>query len=273
MTMPPTGRAKKPGRYYTEGGERAHQRVECGEEQAVEDERRRRAVEEEVITSPIVGRLMKLATATSLTELVPDECAVCVIGPARTTAPEVRSSKVKKLLSGEPLYDSQSMHTELQEAIDLHESIVAEAGNALVGYETEKALANVVPLSEIPTTLPRTRSDKSTREPAAPRRPGRRQDLLRRHPRGHQQREVRQDSGPRRPAAHRDRRLPDDQPGDGEFITEFGPLAGRKSSCSTRSTASRSNRRARSSKACRIAPSPSARRFTRWRHSASRSRR
>ena len=44
------------------------------------------------------------------------------------------------------------MHTELQEAIDLHEAIVAEAGNALVGYETEKALANVVLLSEIPTT-------------------------------------------------------------------------------------------------------------------------
>src|SRR6186997_1601147 len=44
------------------------------------------------------------------------------------------------------------MHTELQEAIDLHESIVAEAGNALVGYETEKALANIVLLSEIPTT-------------------------------------------------------------------------------------------------------------------------
>jgi MoxR-like ATPase len=44
------------------------------------------------------------------------------------------------------------MHPDLQEAIDLHESIVAEAGNALVGYETEKALANVVLLSEIPTT-------------------------------------------------------------------------------------------------------------------------
>src|SRR5499426_1150492 len=47
------------------------------------------------------------------------------------------------------------MHTELQEAIDLHEAIVAEAGNALVGYETEKALANVVLLSEIPTTYDR----------------------------------------------------------------------------------------------------------------------
>ena len=52
----------------------------------------------------------------------------------------------------EALYDSQFMHPELQEAIDLHEAIVAEAGNALVGYETEKALANVVLLSEIPTT-------------------------------------------------------------------------------------------------------------------------
>ncbi|HEX5107573.1 MAG TPA: MoxR family ATPase [Vicinamibacterales bacterium] len=44
------------------------------------------------------------------------------------------------------------MHPDLQESIDLHEAIVAEAGNALVGYETEKALANVVLLSEIPTT-------------------------------------------------------------------------------------------------------------------------
>ena len=44
------------------------------------------------------------------------------------------------------------MHPDLQEAIDFHEAIVAEAGKALVGYETEKALANVVLLSEIPTT-------------------------------------------------------------------------------------------------------------------------
>jgi MoxR-like ATPase len=44
------------------------------------------------------------------------------------------------------------MHAELQEAIDLHEAIVAEAGRALVGYPTEKALANVVLFSEIPTT-------------------------------------------------------------------------------------------------------------------------
>src|SRR5215211_6705192 len=44
------------------------------------------------------------------------------------------------------------MHPELQESIDLHEAIVAEAGKALVGYDTEKALANVVLMSEIPTT-------------------------------------------------------------------------------------------------------------------------
>src|SRR5690606_5820551 len=44
------------------------------------------------------------------------------------------------------------MHPELQESIDLHQAIVAEAGNALVGYETEKALANIVLLSEPPTT-------------------------------------------------------------------------------------------------------------------------
>jgi MoxR-like ATPase len=37
----------------------------------------------------------------------------------------------------------------------LHDAIVAEAGKALVGYETEKALANVVLLSEIPTTYDR----------------------------------------------------------------------------------------------------------------------
>ncbi len=44
------------------------------------------------------------------------------------------------------------MHPELQEAIEFHQAIVTEAGKALVGYETEKALANVVLMSEIPTT-------------------------------------------------------------------------------------------------------------------------
>jgi len=44
------------------------------------------------------------------------------------------------------------MHTDLQQAIAFHDSIVAEGGKALVGYETAKALANLVLLSEIPTT-------------------------------------------------------------------------------------------------------------------------
>jgi len=41
---------------------------------------------------------------------------------------------------------------DLQEAIDFHHAIVAEGGKALVGYDTAKTLANVVLLSEIPTT-------------------------------------------------------------------------------------------------------------------------
>jgi MoxR-like ATPase len=41
---------------------------------------------------------------------------------------------------------------DLQEAIEFHQAIVAEGGKALVGYDTAKALANVVLLSEIPTT-------------------------------------------------------------------------------------------------------------------------
>ena len=44
------------------------------------------------------------------------------------------------------------MHLALQEAIEFHDSIIAEGGKALIGYDTAKALANVVLLSEIPTT-------------------------------------------------------------------------------------------------------------------------
>ena len=44
------------------------------------------------------------------------------------------------------------MQPDLQDAIDFHEAIVAEGGKALVGYEQEKALANMVLLAEIPTT-------------------------------------------------------------------------------------------------------------------------
>src|SRR5437660_6630308 len=44
------------------------------------------------------------------------------------------------------------VHPDLEHAISFHESIVAEGGKALVGYGTAKALANVVLLSEIPTS-------------------------------------------------------------------------------------------------------------------------
>ena len=44
------------------------------------------------------------------------------------------------------------MNADLQEAIDFHRAVVAEGGKALVGYDTAKTLANVVLLSEIPTT-------------------------------------------------------------------------------------------------------------------------
>ena len=44
------------------------------------------------------------------------------------------------------------MDRDLSEAIEFHNAIIAEGGKALVGYETAKALANIVLLSEIPTT-------------------------------------------------------------------------------------------------------------------------
>ncbi len=44
------------------------------------------------------------------------------------------------------------MHPDLQEAIAFHKAIIEEGGKALVGYDTAKALANVVLMSEIPTT-------------------------------------------------------------------------------------------------------------------------
>src|SRR5438477_581019 len=44
------------------------------------------------------------------------------------------------------------MHPDLEQAIAFHDSIVAEGGKALVGYDTAKALANVVLMSEIPTS-------------------------------------------------------------------------------------------------------------------------
>ena len=47
------------------------------------------------------------------------------------------------------------MQADLREAIDFHKAIVAEGEKALVGYEREKALANMVLLAEIPTTYDR----------------------------------------------------------------------------------------------------------------------
>src|SRR5499425_1132380 len=44
------------------------------------------------------------------------------------------------------------VNADLEQAISFHESIVAEGGKALVGYDTAKALANVVLMSEIPTS-------------------------------------------------------------------------------------------------------------------------
>jgi MoxR-like ATPase len=44
------------------------------------------------------------------------------------------------------------VHPDLEQAIAFHDAIMAESAKALVGYETAKALANVVLLSEIPTT-------------------------------------------------------------------------------------------------------------------------
>jgi MoxR-like ATPase len=44
------------------------------------------------------------------------------------------------------------VHPDLQEAIEFHEAILAEGAKALVGYHQPKILANLVLLSEIPTT-------------------------------------------------------------------------------------------------------------------------
>jgi MoxR-like ATPase len=44
------------------------------------------------------------------------------------------------------------VNPDLQEAVDFHKAIIEEGSKALVGYDTAKALANVVLMSEIPTT-------------------------------------------------------------------------------------------------------------------------
>lgn len=52
------------------------------------------------------------------------------------------------------------MHSDLEEVIAFHESVVAEGRKALIGYEKEKLLANVALLTEIPTTY----DEKSERQ-------------------------------------------------------------------------------------------------------------
>ena len=47
------------------------------------------------------------------------------------------------------------MDADLRDAVDFHAAIVAEGSKALVGYEREKALANMVLMAEIPTTYDR----------------------------------------------------------------------------------------------------------------------
>src|SRR5256712_4114040 len=47
---------------------------------------------------------------------------------------------------------SVPMHADLEEAVAFHEAIVAEGSKALVGYDTAKALANVLLMPEIPTS-------------------------------------------------------------------------------------------------------------------------
>jgi len=44
------------------------------------------------------------------------------------------------------------MHADLQDALDFHRAVLAEGARALVGYDTAKTIANIVLLSEIPTT-------------------------------------------------------------------------------------------------------------------------
>src|SRR5882762_7440553 len=45
-----------------------------------------------------------------------------------------------------------AVQSDLADAIDFHHAVLAEGNKALIGYATAKALANVVLLSEIPTT-------------------------------------------------------------------------------------------------------------------------
>ena len=109
-------------------------------------------------------------------------------------------------------------------------------------------------------------------QPAASRGARRRQDLLRGDPRGHQRGQVRPAAGPRRPAADRGGRVPDDQPGDRRVHHRVRTTGLRRSDPARRDQPHPAEvGRAPFSRGYRTARSPSGRRPTSFRPSASRS--
>src|SRR5258705_10027278 len=78
---------------------------------------------------------------------------IIIVAPSGMSA-TASSAFARTLFIGGILSSKMSffMHADLEEAIRFHEQIVAEGSKALVGYDTAKALANVVLMSEIPTT-------------------------------------------------------------------------------------------------------------------------
>src|SRR6478752_5867796 len=78
---------------------------------------------------------------------------IIIVAPSGISA-TASSALARTLFIGGILSSKMSppVHPDLEQAISFHESIVAEGGKALVGYDTAKALANVVLMSEIPTS-------------------------------------------------------------------------------------------------------------------------
>ena len=74
-------------------------------------------------------------------------------GGARAGQPEISRRRDRAVKPEAKLkIRLRPVHADLQEAVEFHHAIIAEGSKALVGYDTAKALANVVLLSEIPTT-------------------------------------------------------------------------------------------------------------------------
>ena len=168
-----------------------------------------------------------------------------------------------------------TMNAELQEAIDFHVAVIAEGSKALVGYDTAKAVANVVLLSEIPTTYDK----RSERQVNAG-------NLLLRGVPGvgktffgvilsaisdakFARIQGRADLQPTEVVGFQMI-----NPSTGELVTEFGPMAVGRGDPARRDQPHSAQVAERVSRgACRTAPSPSARRPTSCRRSASRLRR